>query len=179
MKQKIENILNFWFGESQESNYGKPRQEWFIKNLEFDQEIEHKFLDVYYKAKNKELNHWQNSAQGSLALILLLDQFPRNLFRNKPQALAVAKNVINQGFDEQLLPVQRWFIYIPFEHSENLKDQKYCLELFAGLKDDPNSQNAIIFAQQHFNIIEKFGRFPHRNEILGRVSSSEEIEFLK
>ena len=185
MNEQIEKILIFWFGNIQEENYGKPRMEWFMKDANFDQEIKNQFFDTYKKAKNQELNHWQESQQGVIALILLLDQFPRNLFRNDPQAfatdhlaIATADYAINRGFDEDLLPVQRWFIYIPFEHSENIEHQRYCLELFAKLKQDPHSQSAIEFAQQHYDIIKKFGRFPHRNQILGRLSTQEEIEFL-
>jgi uncharacterized protein (DUF924 family) len=186
MNQEITQILNFWFEDPQTENYGKPRAEWFTKNTDFDQLINQQFFHLYQEAKSQKLNHWQNSPQGCLALILLLDQFPRNLFRNNPQAFAtddqaltIAKYTIDQCFDQQLLPVQRWFIYLPFEHSENLEDQQYCLKLFASLKNDPHSQNVLEFAQQHFNIIAQFGRFPHRNQILGRVSTPAEIEFLK
>ena len=185
MTEQIEKILTFWFGNTEDENYGKPRVEWFMKNADFDQEIKNHFFDTYKKAKNQELKHWQESPQGAIALILLLDQFPRNLFRNDPQAfatdnlaLSTADYAIKKGFDQELLPVQRWFIYIPFEHSENIEHQRYCLELFGKLKNDPYSQNAIKFAQQHYDIIEKFGRFPHRNKILGRLSTKEEIEFL-
>jgi len=121
----------------------------------------------------------------ALALILILDQFPRNLFRGQPQtfatdekALTVANDAINQKFDQQLLSVQRAFIYLPFEHSENLADQSRSVELFTPLKDDPNTASMFDYAIAHANIIQKFGRFPHRNTILGRPSTPEELEFL-
>ncbi|HLO83490.1 MAG TPA: DUF924 family protein [Nostocaceae cyanobacterium] len=179
-------ILEFWFGYPDAPDYGKPRQFWFNKSPKFDQEIRVKFLEDYQKAAAGQLDDWINTPQTCLALILLLDQFPRNLFRDTPQAFATdweavsaAKHAVAQGYDQQLLPVQRWFIYLPLEHSENLEDQRQCVKLFQQLGDDPVSAEVIQYALRHKEIIEKFGRFPHRNKILGRKSTVYEEEFLK
>ena len=186
MDAKVEEILEFWFGAPQAPDYGKERSFWFTKNQEFDRQVCDRFLATYTQAATGELDSWQNSPQSCLALLLLLDQFPRNMFRGTPQsfatdakALAVAKNAVAKGFDQNLLPVQRWFIYLPFEHSENLADQQKCVELFATLTGDPDSAMTIDYALRHKAVIERFGRFPHRNKILGRETTPQEAEFLK
>ena len=181
-----QDVLNFWFGNPEDADYGKPRKFWFIKSLDTDKQIKSRFETTYQAAARGELNDWRTSALSCLALIIVLDQFPRNLYRGKPQsfatdrmALEMANYALEQNYDRQLLPVQRWFIYLPLEHSENLADQKRSLQLFSSLKDDPDSESTIDYAQKHLDIIKRFGRFPHRNEILGRESTPEEIEFLK
>lgn len=183
---RVDEILNFWFGKPEDIDYGKQHQFWFTKNPEFDQQVRSRFLETYQQSLAGQLEQWKATSQGCLALILLLDQFPRNMFRNQPQAfksdsiaLRVANYTIAQNFDQELLPIQRWFIYLPFEHSENLEDQYRCVELFSTLKDDPNSASTIDYAYRHLQVIERFGRFPHRNQILGRESTLEEVEFLK
>jgi uncharacterized protein (DUF924 family) len=183
---RAETILGFWFGNPDKADYGKQKAVWFQKKPEFDAELTNRFLEDYQKAATGHLDDWLNAAETSLALILLLDQFPRNMFRDTPQAFATdnqaltaAKYAVAQGYDCELLPVQRWFIYLPFEHSENLADQRLCVKLFQQLKDDVNSDQAIASALRHIEIIERFGRFPHRNQILGRVSTPEEEEFLQ
>ncbi len=183
---QFKDILSFWFGKSEDVNFGKADRAWFAKNEEFDRTIRSQFLTTYQQAVKGDLDIWQESPQSCLALIIVLDQFPRNMFRNSPKAFATdnlakkyAQNAISKGFDRQLLPVQRWFIYLPFEHSENIADQKRALELFSTLKKDPDSQGAIQSAQKHYKIIERFDRFPHRNQILGRESTPAEKEFLK
>jgi uncharacterized protein (DUF924 family) len=183
---RIKEILTFWFGEEDDLNYGKPRQEWFTTNPEFDQRTRSHFLWDYELAATGHLDTWQESPRSCLALIILLDQFPRNMFRGTPQAfatdaraLAVAQNAIEHKFDQNLLPVQKWFIYLPFEHSENLEHQHQSVALFQQLNDDSDSEPAIDSAIRHLEIIKKFGRFPHRNQILGRESTPAEIEFLK
>lgn len=179
-------ILDFWFGKPDEADYGKPRKVWFIKNPEFDQEVRSRFLKDYQQAATGELDDWKTSPHGCLALIILLDQFPRNMFRGQPQAfatdpqaLAYAQHAVAQGFDKQLLPIQRQFIYLPFEHSENLEHQHQCIELFSMLKDHPECSSCVDYAHRHHKVIERFGRFPHRNKILGRETTPEEAEFLK
>jgi uncharacterized protein (DUF924 family) len=179
-------ILDFWFGEPDAENYGKPRKEWFNKVPAFDREIQDRFITVYEKAAMGELDNWQNSPDACLALIIVLDQFPRNIFRDTPeafatdwQALTVAQYAVAQGYDRKLLPVQRWFFYLPFEHSENLEHQRLAVELFEQLSYDRDSAEAIEYAIRHMEIIAKFGRFPHRNAILGRASTPAEEEFLK
>lgn len=183
----IEQVLDFWFGQPESENYGKARTEWFTKNVEFDQQVKEQFLTLYQQAAAQELETFLETPQGCLALIILLDQFPRNMFRGQPQAFATdhlalkyANYAVTKGYDQELLPVQRWFIYLPFEHSENLADQKRSLELMSSLKDDPETIRikVIEYAQRHFDVIQRFGRFPHRNQILGRISTPEEQEFL-
>jgi len=181
-----QTVLEFWFGSPQSEDYGKPRKEWFIKNPAFDEEVRSRFFSLYQEAAQGNLNHWKNSPESCLALILLLDQFPRNIFRGNPrmfqtdsQALAMAKYALKNDYDRQLLNVQRWFIYLPFEHSEDLEMQYRAISLFHRLKDDPNSASTIDYAERHLKVIEKFGRFPHRNAILGRESTPEEITFLQ
>ena len=182
----VNEILNFWFGKPEDADYGKIRKFWFTKNPEFDQEVRSRFLLVYQQAAAGQLDDWKTSPHSCLALIILLDQFPRNIFRSQPQAfatdpqaLSLAQYAVTQGFEQQLLPVQRWFIYMPFEHSENLEHQRQSVELFATLKDDPDCASGIDYAHRHLKVIERFGRFPHRNQILGRESTSEEVEFLQ
>jgi len=183
----VDAILDFWFGESRcdRSRYGEPRQVWFVKDRDFDTEIRTRFLDAYEQATAHQLDFWTNEPESCLALILLLDQFPRNLFRDRArafatdaQALAVAQGAIAAHFPAQLQPVQRWFIYLPLEHSEDLMHQNQCVELFRQLGNDPHSQRVLDYAIQHRDIIARFGRFPHRNAILGRLSSPEEVAFL-
>lgn len=183
---QAEKILDFWFGQPEQANYGKPRQIWFIKKPAFDLEVRTRFLTDYEQAAAGKLDDWKNSAQSCLALILLLDQFSRNMFRGTPQAfatdwqaLSASQYAVSQGYDRDLLPVQRWFIYCPFEHSENLEHQNQAVALFEQLGDDPDSADAINYAVRHREVILRFGRFPHRNAILGRVSTPEEEEFLQ
>ncbi len=182
---RVDQILDFWF-RPDESSYGKPPLVWFAKNPKFDEALRTRFQTDYELAAAGKLNHWQTSPQSCLALILLLDQFPRNFFRGQakafatdPQALAVAKHAVTNGFDHQLPYVQRWFVYLPFEHSENLDEQRRSVELFQQLSEDPASAQPLAFAIRHLEIIERFGRFPHRNLILGRTTTPEEAEFLK
>ena len=182
----IEDILGFWFGKPGEAGYGKPRKVWFVKDAAFDEEVRLRFLADCELAAAGKLEDWQSAPAGCLALVILLDQFPRNMFRGQPQAFAtdsqalfVAQHAVAQGFDRQMLPVQRWFIYLPFEHSENLEHQRRSVELFRRLSDDPDSADTIDYAVRHLEIIERFGRFPHRNQILGRETTPEEAEFLK
>ena len=179
-------ILEFWFGREGKASHGKPRQEWFSKNPEFDQEMRDRFLYTYQQAADGELDSWKSSANSCLALVILLDQFPRNLFRGQSQAFATdskaletAQYGISQSYDKEMLPVQRWFFYLPFEHSENLDHQQQAVSLFSTLSNDPDSQSPIEYAHRHLAVIQRFGRFPHRNSILKRESTSEEIEFLK
>ncbi|MBW4585796.1 DUF924 domain-containing protein [Aetokthonos hydrillicola Thurmond2011] len=183
---QAKEILDFWFGQPQEAGYGKPKAFWFSKKPEFDEQVRTLFLKHYQKAAEGYLDDWIDFPNTCLALILLLDQFPRNIFRGTPEAfatdweaLSAAQHAIAQGYDQELLPVQRWFLYLPFEHSENLDDQRKAVQLFQQLSDDPDSASSIEYAIHHMEVIERFGRFPHRNEILGRVSTPEEEEFLE
>lgn len=186
LSEQAKRILDFWFGSPDRGTYGKPRQIWFIKKTDFDREVQACFLNDYEQAAAGKLDTWKNSPLSCLALILLLDQFPRNMFRGTAQAfatdwqaLSAAEHAIAQGYERELLPVQRWFIYCPFEHSENLEHQNRAVALFQQLSDDPDSADAIQYAMRHRKVILRFGRFPHRNEILERVSTPEEQEFLQ
>jgi uncharacterized protein (DUF924 family) len=176
------DILDFWFAPASSPEYGHSRAVWFKNDPEFDRLIRDRFLMVYQQAAAGQLAAWQASAPTCLALIVLLDQFSRNLFRHTPQAfatdsqaLAAAERAIAHGLDVELLPVQRWFIYMPFEHSENLQHQERSVQLFEQLKDLPAGAD---YARRHWQVIQRFGRFPHRNAILGRPSTPEELEFL-
>lgn len=181
MEKAVQEILSFWFGE-----VPHRKKEWFVKNPDFDRAIESRFLKIYHQAASNALDHWLDSPESALALVIVLDQFPRNMFRGQPQAfatdpkaLSVAQIAIAKNFDQQLPSVQRFFFYLPFEHSENLEHQNQSVQLFEQFKNDPELQDTYDYPLRHRAVIEQFGRFPHRNEILDRTSTSEEIEFLK
>lgn len=181
-----EAVLNFWFGDPGAPCYGRRRQVWFRKDPKFDRQLYDRFLNTYEQAVAGQFNHWPITPEGSLALILIFDQFPRNMFRGTArsfatdaQALAIAEGAIAQGFDQRLLPVQRMFIYLPLEHSENLEHQNQAVTRFSRLEDDPETADTFPYAVHHQQVIERFGRFPHRNAILGRVSTAEEREYLQ
>ena len=153
---------------------------WFEKDLTFDDEIKRRFLSTYEVAAGGKLTDWEQSAEGALALLLLLDQFPRNMFRGEarafaadPLARAIASRAILNGFDGAF-PDMRSFFYVPFEHSENLADQERCIALSKAVGDD----DGLKWAKLHADIIRRFGRFPHRNAVLGRVTTPEEQAFL-
>jgi uncharacterized protein (DUF924 family) len=179
-------ILDFWFGREGEEGYGEFREAWFTKDPEFDREVRDRFEDAYEEAAAGELDHWKDEARICLALIILLDQFPRNMFRGDPKtyaaddkARAAARHAVEHAYDRELLPYGRLFAYLPFEHSEELEDQRLSVELFRGLAAEMGSEDLLGYAVHHLEIIERFGRFPHRNEILGRATSPEEAEFLR
>jgi len=182
-----DNIIEFWFDRPlNEAGTATYRKVWFRKNADFDQAMNQQFAEVYAAAVAGHLDRWQITPIGTLALILLLDQFPRNMFRDKPDAFAtdvkaleLANSAIAQGFDQQLPPIQRWFVYLPFMHSESLNDQQRSVELFETLRSHPDIASAYDYALKHREVIQQFGRFPHRNAILGRTSTPEELEFLK
>ena len=183
---RYREVIDFWFGPVDSTEYGKPREAWFKKSDAFDDAIRARFLELHRQAADGQLLPWQDAPESLLALIVVLDQFSRNLFRGSSRAfatdaaaLAAAQLAVARGFDRLLLPVQRWFVYLPFEHAEDLALQLRSMELFEGLRGDPDSAATIDYARRHFEIIARFGRFPHRNAILGRVSTPEEIEFLQ
>jgi uncharacterized protein (DUF924 family) len=155
---------------------------WFEKDEAFDREITLHFLVTHETASRCELAFWADNAEGALALLVLLDQFPRNMFRNSahafatdPLARAIADRALAHGFDQAIEHALRQFFYLPFMHSENLVDQDRCLRLYEKYGD----ANTLKFANIHRDIIVKFGRFPHRNRVLGRETTSAEEEFLK
>jgi uncharacterized protein (DUF924 family) len=178
-----EEVLAFWFGEEGDEEYGEFRQAWFEKNEDFDREVTTRFSDLYEEAASGKLDSWKDDARSALALIIVLDQFPRNMFRGDPRswatdakALEVAKHAVERAYDRELPPFQRSFVYMPYMHSENLEDQKRCVELFELMGE--SGKNNVEYAVGHMEIIERFGRFPHRNEVLGRETTPEEAEFL-
>ena len=179
MNERAKVILDFWFTQS-------SHKEKFTKNKIFDRKIRDNFLDDYKKAIKNEYDHWQNSAEECLALIILLDQFSRNLFRNNVKAFImdkkarqIAKHAINKRYHEKLTTDKIIFIFLPFMHSEELKDQIYCGKLIdTYLNNHSMYQEAKKFSQLHQDIINKFGRFPYRNKVLRRKISKEEKEYL-
>jgi uncharacterized protein (DUF924 family) len=180
-------ILGFWFNKLPDESGSSPkRQVWFRKEPGFDRQIAAQFQAVYEQAATGELNHWQTTPTAALALVLVLDQFPRHLFRGQPrafatdaQALAVAQRAIAHGYDQQVSPIQRVFFYLPLEHSENLHHQQQCVALFEPLRQDPDLGDYYIYAEKHRDVIQRFGRFPHRNAILDRPSTEAELAFLQ
>jgi uncharacterized protein (DUF924 family) len=168
-------ILDFWFSP-------EVQPYWFARSDALDAEIAQKWRSTYEAARDGALDHWQEQADSALALVILLDQFPRNLFRGSPQAFAtdskalnVSRGAIERELDQQIPASQRNFFYLPFMHSEVLDDQKTCVRLFEKL----GNAMGLDYAWQHLCIIERFGRFPHRNATLGRESTAEEIAFLQ
>ena len=180
-----QEILDFWFRSEDEEGYGEFREAWFTRDREFDREIRDRFEPVYEEAAGGGLDHWKSEAQSCLALIIVLDQFPRNMYRGDERMYAAdekareaARHAIEHAYDRELSPYGRLFTYLPFEHSEELDDQRLSVELFRGLATEMGSEDLLGYAVRHLEIVERFGRFPHRNEILGRRTTPEEAEFL-
>jgi uncharacterized protein (DUF924 family) len=177
-------LLDFWFAAGTPDHL-RPRRVWFAPDPAFDAELRARFLEDWERAARGELAGWEDARESCLALVILCDQVPRNLFRGTAKAFstdararAVARVALARGDDQGLAPVQRWFLYLPFEHSEDLEDQRRSIALFEQLRHDPDSAVAIDYARRHQVIIERFGRFPHRNGALGRTSTPEEEAFL-
>ena len=179
-------ILDFWFGAPASGERGHSRAIWFKKDATFDAALRTRFGAVHAEAAAGRVSAWEGAPEPALALIIVLDQFSRNLFRGAPAsfacdeaALGLATCMVAKGWDGALLPVMRSFVYLPFEHSENPISQDEAVRLFALLAREPGMADPLVWAEKHRDIIRRFGRFPHRNAILGRVSTPEEIEFLK
>jgi uncharacterized protein (DUF924 family) len=173
--QSIDEVLAFWFSDN-------SSEHWFAPKPAFDQLIRERFADLAARAADGGLRGWEESARGCVALCILLDQMPRNLFRGTPrafatdgQALDIAARAVSRGLDQELPPEQKHFLYLPFSHSERLADQSRAAALFEAADLD----EALAYVRDHhLAIIRRFGRFPHRNAILGRSSTPEELEFL-
>lgn len=185
MPNSADEILAFWFGAEDDEGYGGFREAWFQKDEAFDREVGDRFGDLYERAAGGELDGWRDEARGCLALVIVFDQFPRNMFRGDPRthatddkALEVSKYAIEHALDRELPASQRMFIYMPFMHAEDVEDQRRSVELFEMLAAQSNAPNVVEFAIGHRDIVERFGRFPHRNAILGRETTPEEAEFL-
>ena len=183
--ERARRLLDFWFAPEGDPEREKHRPIWFKSTPEFDAAVRGNFLADHERAAKGALSAWEAMPDSALALILLLDQVPRNIFRGDPRtyatdgtARAAAERALAQGFDQSLPPVWRAFFYMPFVHSEDLADQRRALALFAALPPDPERPGERRAARHHHDIIARFGRFPHRNAILGRPSTPEEISFL-
>lgn len=181
-------ILDFWFLPADDPGHGRYRPAWFRHDDQFDAAIRARFGADVEAALSGEILPDPADAPAVLATILLLDQFPRNLFRGTAkafagdaQALALATALVSAGRDKNLPPLRRWFVFMPFMHSETLIDQERTVALFAGLRregQDPAYESAYDYALRHREVIERFGRFPQRNAALGRTSTPDEIAFL-
>jgi uncharacterized protein (DUF924 family) len=180
-------VLDFWFGAPGSADRGKAREVWWRKDPAFDASIAAQFGALVEAAIAGELAHWAEAAPSALAEVILLDQFTRNIFRGTARAfagdaraLAAARAIVAAGQDLALAPQARAFAYMPFEHAEDLAAQDEAVRLFRALEAaSPDVTGMVDFALRHRVIVERFGRFPHRNAALGRVSTPEEIEFLK
>ncbi|GJM17278.1 MAG: hypothetical protein DHS20C13_26050 [Thermodesulfobacteriota bacterium] len=193
--KEIDRILDFWFGSLIENEIPSEeyQRKWWIKNHENDMQIKNQFGDSFELANKGGLNHWKANSDGTLALIILLDQFSRNIFRDTAEAFSQDQEAINicingikKGFDNERHPIQRIFYYMPLMHSEDMGMQEKSIECFSNLAKQfttPETISKMVsgssdYALKHYVIIKRFKRYPHRNKILGRESTQEEIEFL-
>ncbi len=175
MTKTAQDVLDFWFSE-------EMRPHWFSKSDQIDKDIAARFSETYEAAHAGRLDEWMEEADSALALVIVLDQFPRNIHRGGPRsfesndlALRHARTALDRGYDRDQDPERRQFLYLPFMHSEDLADQERSVRLYEDLGND----NSLHFAREHRDIVARFGRFPHRNAILDRDSTPEEAEFLK
>lgn len=181
-----ETVLSFWFGVPVEGPTPERNRLWFRKSTETDELIRSRFLAVHEAASRGVLEDWLQQPRSCLAYAIVTDQFPRNLFRDTPAAfatdalaLAAAHHALAQDWDRTLLPIERVFLYLPFEHSENSEDQARSVALFESLRNMEGMSGYYDYAVAHQRIIERFDRFPHRNAILGRSSTPDELAFLQ
>jgi len=178
-------VLEFWFGARTDPRWGQERREWFRKDAAFDAQVRTRFGALIEQGLRAELDEW-TGPWGTLAHIILLDQFPRHVHRGDPRAfagdalaLALARQMVARRDDEALPATPRVFAYMPFEHAEDLAMQNEAVRLFSALAAvDPASASSRDYAERHQAVIARFGRFPHRNAVLGRASTPEEVEFL-
>ncbi|MEM7468425.1 MAG: DUF924 family protein [Pseudomonadota bacterium] len=194
MNDNYSDVIEFWFGDDL-ADIEKTQSladRWFKKSNKFDDEIRLRFAHLPDRAKEGDLSHWLIVDDGLLATVITLDQFPRNLFRNSPQAFAYdalslerAEQAMALGLSDRLHPLKASFLLMPFEHSESLTHQQLCVDAMKRIAArspevwQDRIQAFLRYAVAHYEIIDQFGRFPHRNEILGRTSSEEELKFLE
>jgi uncharacterized protein (DUF924 family) len=178
-----QDVLDYWFGPRLQR--GPSRPEWFRKDAAFDEGLRERFGALHAAAASGECDGWRAEREPMLALVVVLDQFSRNLHRNDARAfaqdayaIACTREALARGDDRVSLPVERQFLYMPLEHSEDPADQDRCVELMSVLGAYPETRGLVTWADKHRNIIRRFGRFPHRNAALGRVSTPEEAAFL-
>ena len=181
MKQ---TVLDFWFGAPATPGHGEERAQWFRKDPAFDEAIRTRFGPAIESALAGGFAEWTD-ARGVLARVLLLDQFTRNAYRDTPRAftgdalaLELARAAVERAQDRDLLPVERWFLYMPLQHAEDAVAQETSVELFTRLGDETGLAGPLKWARRHAEVVRRFGRIPHRNAILGRASTPEEIAFL-
>lgn len=186
LPERARALLDFWFGPPEDPLRLSHRQIWFRSTPEFDDAVRRRFAADHERAVAGGLAGWETAAESALALLILLDQVPRNIFRSTPrafagdaEALATAQRALARAHDRRVPPAWRLFFYLPFEHSENLADQRRGLALIEALPPVPGKESGLDYSRRHLEIIERFGRFPHRNAILGRISTEEEIAFLE
>jgi uncharacterized protein (DUF924 family) len=182
-----EGVLHFWFAPEPGFKTDMFLSRWFVPTPEFDRLCTARFLTTYEDAAQGRLEDWKNQPRSCLALVLLLDQFPRNMFRSTARAFVtdmkareLSRHAIASGFDRELSPIMRMFLYLPLEHSENLNDQLESVRLTGALAaENPGHTEILEHAEQHLEVIRRFGRFPGRNHALGWQSTEEEMDFLK
>jgi len=194
MVEQPETVLAFWFGPpgSAAETAGRQRTLWFGKSPENDQAVIERFAATLTAATAGQLNHWAHTPRGRLALVIVLDQFPHHIHRDRPQAfatdpqaLALSLAALPTGEDRQLAPIERVFLYLPLEHAESLELQDRSVLLYEKLAQEAADDERMLFdnfldyARKHRDVVARFGRFPHRNAILGRISTPDELEFLK
>jgi uncharacterized protein (DUF924 family) len=187
-------VLDFWFGsDPDDAVVARAKGDlWWKSDAATDDVLRARFADLVEQAGRGEMDEWAATPRGLLALILLMDQFPRNIHRNTPSAFlfdpvarAHCRDGMRRGFDARLRPIERVFHYLPLVHAESLRDQDESISLFSGLAREANADTRELFdgylryAERHREIISRFGRFPHRNAILGRTPTAEEIAFLQ
>ena len=185
--QGADAVLDFWFGAPDSADYGSACKAWFAKDDAFDAGIRDRFGVLIERGLRGELESWADAPRSALAQIILLDQFTRNAFRGTARsfagdarALAAASRMAGSRQDDALPAFMRGFVYLPFEHAEGLAMQDEAIRLFKRLVvEAPDQASMLDYAQRHHAIIERFGRFPHRNELLGRQSTAEELDFLR
>jgi uncharacterized protein (DUF924 family) len=179
-----DEILDFWFGSPDAPAFGETRGEWFRKDAAFDAALRARFGDAIVTALAGGFAEWFDP-RGTLARVLLLDQFTRNNYRDTPRAfagdalaLSLSRQAVARQDDAALIAVERWFLYMPFVHAESTAAQRQSVELFARLATETGLVDPLAWAERHAAVIQRFGRFPHRNAILGRASTPEEVTFL-
>jgi len=194
MNETIDSVIRYWFGDCQTAIdiNNEKKKLWWSKDAEIDAEIDRRFSELIDAVATGELDHWTESISGLLASIICTDQFPRNVYRGQSKsfaydtiALRFARQAVAMELDRKLPLVKRVFVYLPFEHSENLDDQRQAVALMESLVKEAGPEEKQLFsgflnfAQRHYDVIAEFSRFPHRNAILGRESTKEERAFLE
>ena len=194
MTEQPDRVLAFWFGPPGSATQIAERQRklWFGKSPENDRAVIEGFAATLAAGTAGDLDHWARTPRGRLALVIVLDQFPHHVYRDQPQAfatdpqsLALSLDALESGDDSKLAPIERVFLYLPLEHAESLELQQRSVSLYEQLSREAAADERALFdgfldyARKHREVVARFGRFPHRNEILGRASTPDEVEFLK